>query len=273
MQALSPPAIAHFQKIVFDYYQTHGRDLPWRETSDPYKILVSEVMLQQTQVERVLYKYEQFLQSFPTFEALAKAPLHAVLDIWRGLGYSRRAIALKKIALIVVQEFHGKLPSDDQALQNLPRIGKATAGAIRAFAFDEPAVFIETNIRTVFLHTFFAGKQGTKDSEICPLIEQTLDCANPREWYYALMDYGVMLKKRYGNPSRRSAHHKKQASFQGSNRQLRGAILALIMEHPGITETELATILHKDPDTLQTNLIRLEQEGFFKRQENAFFVR
>ncbi|MGZ7167981.1 MAG: A/G-specific adenine glycosylase [Halobacteriota archaeon] len=272
MQALSLPVIAHFQKIVYNYYQAHGRDLPWRSTSDPYKILVSEVMLQQTQVERVLHKYEQFLQSFPTFEALAEAPLHVVLDIWRGLGYNRRAIALKKIARITVEQFNGKLPSDDHALQNLPGIGKATAGAVRAFAFHKPAIFIETNIRTVFLHMFFTGKEGTKDSEICPLIEQTLDRSNPREWYYALMDYGVMLKKRYGNPSRRSAHHKKQASFQGSNRQLRGAILTSIIEHPGITEIELVNILQKDPDVVQTNLLRLEQEGFFKRKGNAFFV-
>ncbi|MDD1721700.1 MAG: A/G-specific adenine glycosylase, partial [Euryarchaeota archaeon] len=249
-----------------------GRDLPWRKTNDPYKILVSEVMLQQTQVERVLRKYEQFLQCFPTFEGLAKAPLQAVLDVWRGLGYNRRAIAVKKVADIVVNEFDGKLPSDDQVLQNLPGIGKTTAGAIRAFAFNEPAVFIETNIRTVFLHTFFAGKLGTRDNEICPLIEQTLDRSNPREWFYALMDYGVMLKKKYGNPSRMSAHHKKQASFQGSNRQLRGAILALIVEHPGITETELVQILRRNPDTIQTNLTKLEQEGFFKRKGDAFFV-
>ncbi len=272
MHILAPPVIERFQSTIYTYYNTHGRDLPWRKTNDPYKILVSEVMLQQTQVERVLHKYEQFLQSFPTVEALAIAPLQDVLDIWRGLGYNRRAIALKKVAHVVVHEFNGELPSDDRILQKLPGIGEATAGAIRSFAFNKPAVFIETNIRTVFLHTFFADKLGTKDTEICPLIAQTLDRSNPREWYYALMDYGVMLKKKCENPSRRSAHHKRQAAFHGSNRQLRGAIVALVVEHPGITEAELVDSLDSDVGVIHTNLIKLEREGFFKRHGNAFFV-
>ncbi len=272
MYNLTAQAVEHFQSTVYAYYRSHRRDLPWRKTSDPYKILVSEIMLQQTQVKRVERKYEQFLQSFPTFEALAIAPLHDVLDVWRGLGYNRRAIALKKIAHIIVHEFHGKLPVDEEVLRKLPGIGKTTAGAILAFAFNKPAVFIETNIRTVFLHIFFEDKQRTRDPEIYPLVSQTLDRSHPREWYYALMDYGVMLKKRYGNPSRRSAHYKRQAAFQGSNRQLRGAIIALITEHPGITETELVAILDREIGSIQTNLVKLEQEGFFKRRGNAFFV-
>ncbi len=272
MHTLDPRAIERFQNTVYAYFKTHRRNLPWRRTRDPYKILVSEIMLQQTQVERVLSKYDQFLAAFPTFQALSTASLQDALNIWRGLGYNRRAIALKKIAHIVVHEFDGQLPSDCDILQTLPGIGKATAGAIRAFAFNEPAVFIETNIRTVFLHVFFASKQGIKDTELYPLIEQTLDRSNPREWYYALMDYGVMLKKRYGNPSRLSAHHKKQASFQGSTRQLRGAVLALVVEHPRITEVELADMLRRDVDTIKRVLNALEHEGFLKRQGHAFFV-
>ncbi len=229
-------------------------------------------MLQQTQVERVVQKYEQFLQSFPTFETLVKASLRDVLEVWRGLGYNRRAIALKETARIVINKFDGKLPSDDQILQTLPGIGRATAGAIRAFAFNEPAVFVETNIRTVFLHAFFEGRQDVKDTEIYPLVELTLIRSNPREWYYALMDFGVMLKKRYNNPSRRSAHHRKQVSFKGSNRQLRGAIVGLVIERPGITEIELVNTLHSNPDAVRRNLAKLEQEGFFKRCGNAFFV-
>ena len=264
--------IEHFQNRIYSYYHTHGRGLPWRRTKDPYKILVSEVMLQQTQVERVLHKYEQFLQSFPTFESLDGAPLRDILGVWHGLGYNRRAIALKKTAQIVVQQYGGKLPADEKALKHLPGIGKATAGAIRAFAFNEPSIFVETNIRTVFLHLFFADKQGIADAEICPLIGQMLDRSNPREWYYALMDYGVMLKKKHSNPSRRSAHHKKQTPFKGSNRQLRGAILRLIRTQPRITEAQLVELLHADPGTVQVNLVKLEEEGFFKRKGDAFCV-
>ena len=269
---LTQEAIEHFQNKIYSYYHTHGRDLPWRRTKDPYKILVSEVMLQQTQVERVLHKYGQFLQSFPTFESLEGAPLRDVLNVWHGLGYNRRAIALKKTSQIVVQQYGGKLPADEKALRDLPGIGKATAGAIRAFAFSEPSVFVETNIRTVFLHVFFADKQWIKDAEIYPLISQTLDRSNPREWYYALMDYGVMLKKKHRNPSRRSAHHKKQTPFEGSNRQLRGAILALIRTHPGISEAQLVELLRADPRAINTNLVKLEEEGFFKDKGDAFFV-
>ncbi len=272
MHTLEPRAIECFQNTIYSYFRTHRRDLPWRNTHEPYEILVSEIMLQQTQVGRVLSKYKQFLAAFPTFRALSEASLKNVLDVWRGLGYNRRAISLKKIAYIVVNEFGGQLPSNAQILQKLPGIGKATAGAIRAFAYNEPAVFIETNIRTVFLHTFFADKQGTKDTELYPLVELTLDRSNPRNWYYALMDYGVMLKKRYSNPSRLSAHHKQQTSFQGSSRQLRGAVLALVAEHPGITELELANALHRDEETIKRTLIKLEREGFFKRRGNAFFV-
>ncbi len=272
METVDPEVLKHFKSTICDYYKAHGRNLPWRKTHDPYKILVSEIMLQQTQVGRVLDKYERFLNRFPTFHALAIASLQEILSIWRGLGYNRRAVALNKTAHIVVQQFDGKLPSDEQTLQELPGVGKTTAGTIRAFAFNEPAVFIETNIRTVFLYMFFKDKQRTKDSEIYPLVELTLDRGNPREWYYALMDYGVMLKKTCGNPSRMSAHHKKQATFQGSNRQLRGAIVALILERPGITETELINSLHEKKGTIEQNLTKLEQEGFFRRQGDAFFI-
>ena len=269
---LSSSVIERFQKKVYCHYRNHGRILPWRLTEDPYRILVSEIMLQQTQVERVCPKYALFLSSFPNFETLAHAKLQRVLEVWQGLGYNRRALALKKIAQITVQEFKSTLPSDYATLISLPGIGPATARAIRAFAFNLPEVFIETNIRTVFIHVFFADSQGIKDADIYPLVEQTLDRSNPRTWYYALMDYGVLLKKKYENPSRRSAHSRKQAAFKGSNREVRGRILSLITANPGITETELMRRLDSDPARISLNLAKLESEGFFKRKQNEFIV-
>jgi len=269
---LTPERILTFQERVYHYYNEHGRTLPWRKTTNPYHILVSEVMLQQTQVERVVEKYEQFIRKFPDFALLAEAPLHQVLEVWRGLGYNRRAVALKKIAQIVTDTFDGTMPADWKTLMTLPGIGRATAAAICAFAFNKPVVFIETNVRTVFIHVFFQDMVDVKDSDISPLVEETLDRSNPREWYYALMDYGVMLKKSYKNPSRKSAHHKKQTLFEGSNRQLRGEILKMLIENPTISESDLVIKLNRDPQNVRKNLVQLEKEGFFKRRGNKFII-
>ena len=269
---LSPSAIERFRETIYQHYRKQGRILPWRLTRDPYKILVSELMLQQTQAERVVAKYESFLRDFPNFTTLSGARLKNVLEAWHGLGYNKRALALKRIAQIVGTKFDGKLPSDYATLVELPGVGRTTACAIRAFAFDAPEVFIETNIRAVFIHAFFAHAEGVKDDEIYPFVECTLDRSNPRVLYYALMDYGVMLKKTFKNPSRQSAHHKKQAPFKRSNRQLRGQILALIVTHPDMTENELLRRLTADPDLILRNLKKLEEEGFFKRQQTKFVI-
>jgi A/G-specific adenine glycosylase len=229
-------------------------------------------MLQQTQTERVVEKYEQFIHSFPDFSSLARAPLREILKVWQGLGYNRRAIALKRIAQTVMSKFHGKLPSFQDALMALPGIGRTTACAISAFAFNQPVVFIETNIRRVFIHHFFPNENSIKDSEILPLVEKTLDTSNPRKWYFALMDYGVMVKKENQNPNRRSAHHQKQAPFEGSNRQIRGMILrALTMESP-ISQREIVRRLGIDPERVKKNLIQLQGEGFLKKRGNQFTI-
>jgi len=269
---LSLAAIERFREMIYRHYRKHGRILPWRLTRDPYKILVSELMLQQTQAERVVLKYESFLREFPNFAALSSARLQNVLEAWHGLGYNRRALALKHVAQLVAEKFEGKLPSDYTALTELPGVGRTTACAIRAFAFDAPEVFIETNIRAVFIHAFFSDVEGVRDDEIYPFVECTLDRSNPRAWYYALMDYGVMLKKKFKNPSRQSAHHKKQAPFKHSNRQLRGQILALIVTHPDITETQLLRRLTADRELIAYNLRKLEKEGFFKHKQTKFVI-
>lgn len=238
-----PDVLADFRRTVLTHYQAHGRNLPWRHTRDPYRILVSETMLQQTQVPRVLVKYEEFLTAFPNIGALAAAPLTTVLRVWQGLGYSRRALSLQKTAAIVTAEHGGALPRSVPALMRLPGVGPATAGAIAAFAYGEAHPFIETNIRAVYLHHFFSAREAVSDREILPLVDATLDRVDPRSWYYALMDYGVMLKRAYPNPSRRSRHHTRQSPFLGSNRQLRAQVLRVLVDRSGTTAAEIAAAL------------------------------
>lgn len=269
---LTPEAAALFRQMVYGHYHRHGRTLPWRETHDPYAILVSEIMLQQTQVDRVTGKFEGFLTAFPDFSALAAAPLDAVLGAWQGLGYNRRALNLKRCAEAVVAEHGGALPSSSLELEKLPGIGHYTARAVAAFAFSVPSVFIETNIRTVFIHHFFHGPGKVHDRELLPLIEWTLDRGNPREWYYALMDYGAHLKRLHGNPSRRSAHHATQSPFRGSNRELRSLILKAILDTPGITLEELETISGKQQGAVLGNVKQMEAEGFIAKRKGRLFI-
>lgn len=267
------PSLPKFKKIVWDYYHEHRRIFAWRKTTDPYAILVSEIMLQQTQTDRVAKKFSEFLKTFPTFKNLAQAPLADVLRAWQGLGYNRRAIALQKIAVRVLSEFGGHLPNNPEMLETFPGIGQNTAGSICAFAFNEPTVFIETNIRTVFLHHFFPEVDEVHDRQLLPLIEQTLDHKNPREWYYALMDYGVHLKKLYKNPSRRSKHHTRQSKFEGSDRQIRGAILKTVLAEQKISIKKLYTTLKKfDKKKIEKMLEQLLKEGFIKKEKAIIFI-
>lgn len=258
--------IAAFQKKVYAHYALHGRDFPWRHTKDPYRILVSEVMLQQTQADRVIPKYESFLAQFPTARALATAPLSAVLRAWQGLGYNRRAQLLHLCAQTVVAECGGKFPKTHEELVALPGVGHYTAGAVMAFAYNLPVPIIETNIRTVYLHHFFPNQSGVSDRALMPLIEETLDRENPCTWYAALMAYGVHLKKLHGNPSRRSAHHVPQKSFKGSDRQIRGALLTLLAEAdaPLVLSTIVRALPH-DTARIKALLADLMREGLVTR--------
>jgi A/G-specific adenine glycosylase len=258
---LSAQQIREFRERVYDYYRSHGRDLPWRNTDDPYRILISEIMLQQTQVARVIGKYERFIRAFPDIESVAGAPLRNILTLWQGLGYNRRALALKKAAQIVVAHYGGRIPSSIESLKALPGIGGVTAHAICVFAFNEPMVFIETNVRTVFIHHFFGNSTDVEDGEILPLVAQTLDPGNPRIWYYALMDYGVALKKRHGNPSRRSARYRRQSPFKGSNRQIRGMILQALLRTAGLSEDMIVERLPFGAEAVKRGLKQLEREG------------
>ena len=258
--------------MVYRHYHNDPRSLPWRKTRRPYRILVSEIMLQQTRAERVREKYGPFLRAFPDFASLARAPLHAILKAWKGMGYNRRAIALKGLAGIVTEKWKGKLPDSEDELLKLPGIGKYSASAILAFALNKPTVFVETNIRRVFIHLFFKDREEIRDSEILPLVEKTLDRSNPRQWYYALMDYGVMLRGKTENPNRRSAHYKKQPPFEGSDRQVRGLILTLVLRRPGITKQAIIRRLARERLTIERNLSALQKEGFIKKQGKGFWI-
>ncbi len=294
-----------FRELVWDFYRVHGRDLPWRSVVTPYGVFVSEIMLQQTQVGRVLTMYPKFLERFGSFEALAGAPVNEVLLAWQGMGYNRRALWLQRAAQIVVEDFGGVLPRDPVVLERLPGIGANTAGSVAAFAYDVPVVFIETNIRRVFIHHFeelagdhnslgkggdvFSGRRTLSsysvgavsepalageeslpdgappstisDKELRPLIEAALDRERPREWYWALMDYGADLAKRVPNPNRRSKHYAVQSRFEGSVRQLRGEVLRRLLERP-LTEDELEISDARLPEVL----VALEREGFVRRE-------
>ena len=252
------------------FYKAHGRDLPWRRTRDPYKILVSEIMLQQTQVSRVIPKYREFLKQFPNLRALARAQLADVLKVWQGLGYNRRAKYLWLAAQTVEKEYRGKLPADPTLLQKLPGIGANTAGAIMAFAFNKPVVFIETNIRSVFIHEFFKRFPKIHDRIIKGSIEKTLDVRNPRRWYYALMDYGAMLKTTGQNPSRKSAHHVWQAKFEGSNRQVRGAIIRILVARSAVTAHEFGKLLDFPKQRIKMSLIQLTKESLIASEYGTY---
>jgi A/G-specific adenine glycosylase len=229
-------------------------------------------MLQQTQAERVREKYQAFISAFPDFSALSEAPLHDVLSIWQGLGYNRRAIALKQTAREVMTKYNGVLPSSVDLLMQLPGIGRATASAISAFVFNQPVVFLETNIRRVFIYFFFHDRSDVHDAELLPLVEKTLDTADPRGWYYALMDYGAMLKKQFANPNRRSLHYQRQAPFEGSHRQLRGALLRTILQAPGVTTSALVRKLGREPEKIKEALGELEEEGFIRKDRNTYSI-
>ena len=253
---------ANFKKTVWDYYRKYGRDLTWRKTRNPYFIVVSEIMLQQTQVERVSRMYPIFIKRFPSFKALAQAPVSQVLLAWQGLGYNRRALNLQRLAQIVTETYKGKLPETVHELDALPGIGKGTAGSLSAFVFNKPVAFIETNIRRVFIHHFFTNKKGVHDEDILRLVEKAMDKKNPREWYYALMDYGSHLGKKIENPNRRSRHYGKQSRFEGSDRQLRGELLREQLKSGHIDARKFAKTHHKSLTQVKKILKALKAEGF-----------
>jgi A/G-specific adenine glycosylase len=269
---LSKGFVQAFRTLVYRYYDAYGRDFPWRSTSIPYRILVSEIMLQQTQVDRVVKKYELFVERFPDIDALDRAPLDEVLGVWKGLGYNRRCLSLKRSAALIMKEYEGVLPDTLKELMKLPGVGPATASGILCFAYGKPALYLETNIRTLFIHLFFSGCDSVHDREILPMLEQTLDRQDPRAWYFALMDYGAMLKREVGNLSTKSSLYVKQPPFEGSNRQLRGRILELLLNNSCLTSEQLTASLREDPVRVAKIIAGLECEGFIVKDGQNYRI-
>ena len=218
---LSPNDIRRFRRKIWTFYRAHRRDLPFRRTTDPYCITVSEIMLQQTQVDRVVPYYERWVARWPDWQALATASKQQLLAEWSGLGYNRRAIFLGRMAEAVVRDHGGRLPDTPHALRSLPGIGEYTSHAILIFAFNRPLVAVDTNIRRVVLHELQLPAD-TEDTEIRQIAAQLLPRGRARDWHYALMDYSSLaLPKRLEKTPPKST----QSRFAGSQRQIRGEII------------------------------------------------
>jgi A/G-specific adenine glycosylase len=252
-----PAKIAAVRAGLLNWFRRHSRDLPWRRTRDPYPILVSEVMLQQTQVDRVIPCYEAFLNRYPTVEALAEAPTAEVIRLWSGLGYNRRAINLQLTARFVTEELGGEFPRDIESLRRLPGVGPYTAGAIAAFAFEQDAAFADTNMRRV-LHRLFVGSdvpvQTASEREVLAIAEEAVPPGQGWEWNQAVMEFGALhctarkplcvvcplqsvccaypkvLSDLAVLP--KGVRLKREAPYAGSNRFYRGRVIEALRELP-----------------------------------------
>lgn len=263
---LEPPAgCQSFAAFVLDFYDRYGRKFPWRETDDVYRVLLSEMMLQQTQTGRVLEKYQEFLTLWPTLEDLAQAPFDQLLDHWRGLGYNRRALNLKRCAQ--ASEAYGyTLPCDEKALLALPGIGPSTAAAIIAFSYHKPAIYLETNIRRVLLFAFHPEEEAVEDRILRDDLKRLLPLAGDgKRWYYALMDYGVLLKHLVPNPNARSKGYHRQSRFEGSNRQVRGMLVHALSESGARDIQALYGMLPFEPERIDKALSDLVRDGLVSR--------
>lgn len=313
---LSSKKKQQFQKMIWDYYYAHGRSiLPWRKNITPYRIWISEIMLQQTQVDRVISFFNNWMKKFPTLQKLANASQLEILSTWKGLGYNSRALRAKKTAEIVMRTYSERFPRNYNEILDLPGIGPYTAGAIMAFAYNQQIVMIETNIRRVFIHHFFSplrptgtfpsqgrnpssraigkksdgvaplrrgaprsGEGCVHDKDILSLIHQTLPKENFREWYWALMDYGSYLGKTIPNPNKKSRHYTVQKKFKGSDREIRGKILEILLGQKS-KSMDIEKLLRQlqefsnDSDRLEKIISRLEQEGFFEITNAKIFIK
>ena len=277
------PDPKEFAQLVWEQGRAHGRDLPWRYVDDPYAVMVSEIMLQQTQVKRVLRYWPRFMAQFPTVDALAAASTADVLEAWQGLGYNRRALALKRACDLCSAQHGGVLPGTYQELLELPGVGPATAAGVMAFALQQPGAYVETNVRTVFLHVLFPDCEKVSDKVLEPLVALTCPKDRPREWYYALLDFGAHLKATVGNANRRSSSYSRQSTFEGSRRQKRSELLRIVLDEPGISLERAHALLNafeaarkreQVPKDLFCDLVsQMEGEGFFAREGDCLIPR
>ncbi len=261
-----PASIDRFNALISEFYLKNRRPMPWRDEITPYRVVISEIMLQQTRVPRVLKKFDEFIRVFPDFTTLAQASLEDVLRVWQGLGYNRRAHYLLRIARKVVHEWGGVVPDDPAVLQTLPGIGAATAGSIVVFTYNRPVVFIETNVRRVCIHHFFPVRTKVSDREIYPVVTQILDQSRPREWYYSIMDYGTYLAGVQENPNRRSSHYAVQSKFSGSDREIRGRIIRVLLQEGPVPVDLVYEKIPCDAGRMDRILGQMIHEGLLERE-------
>lgn len=259
-----------FRELVWQKGRELYRDMPWRNTDDPYKLMVSELMLQQTQVDRVMPKYNDFIARYPDVFSLATASLSDIISLWSGLGYNRRAKFLHDAAAKIVSDFDGRVPDTFESLTSLPGIGPNTAGAILAYGFNQPVAFIETNIRTVYFQHFFEDSHIVTDDELRRAVTETVDRERPREWFWALMDYGTFLKKQGAGQLDKSAHYKKQPALKGSIREVRGQIIRALTKG----DMELAQLRHEvlADDRFEPALDALVREGLVMHTDSHYHL-
>lgn len=269
--------LRRFCTTVKSYYKRCGRDFTWRKTRDPYRVLVSEIMLQQTQTQRVAERFPLFLRDFPNLRALARAPQSDVIRAWEGLGYYRRARNLHRAAQAVVELHDGRIPESYDALRALPGVGAYTAAAVSAFAFDCGVPMIETNIRSVYLYVFFKGARLVSDREILELVAATMPAKNVRDWFYALMDLGVELKRQRPLINHASRYHKIQSPFKGSDRRVAAQVLRHIVRSTRpVSKAAIAKEIQRSIEDVRSEqieraLTRLEREALIVRVKSGHF--
>jgi A/G-specific adenine glycosylase len=267
-----PVDIAEFRTLVLTHYEKSGRVFPWRG-AEPWGVMVSEFMLQQTQTMRVIPYYGRWMKRWPNPKALAEASMEEALREWSGLGYNRRCKFLKNSAALIASEMGGMVPDTPALLLPLPGVGPYIAGAVSCFAYNYPAVFIETNIRSAVIHFFFPDRRDVRDDEITPILEAALLRENPRLWYYALMDYGAALKKLVPNPGRRSAAYVRQSPFAGSFREARGKVLRTLVSAGPLYAEKIGAASGLDDGELYRVLDVLEKESMVAEEGGKYRIK
>lgn len=274
---LTVSEINAFQKTVLDFYKKHKRKLPFRFTektaqAHAYHILISEYMLQQTQVDRVVQKYLEFIDKFPSMQDLARATTKDVLTLWSGLGYNRRALYLQSTVKNILDNYGGVIPRDPKTLKTLPGIGEYMSQILPVFIYNDRHVLVETNIRTVFLYHFFYKSTSVTDKEILELVAQTLPTKDIREWYYALMDYGAYLKKTHNFQNTASKSYAKQAPFKNSQRFLRGQIIKLLLESKCSVQELIKRFSEYAPEHIEQVLTQLQSEKLIIKKGGSYCI-
>ena len=260
MIRLQPDRVRAFRRKVLRFYRRSGRDLPFRHTTDPYRIVVAEVMLQQTQVDRMLFWYEAWLERWPDWHSLARAGRREVLKMWSGLGYNRRALYLLETARRVVNEYQGRLPSDYRALIRLPGIGPYVANAVLVFAFGQRRAAVDTNVRRVLIHEL-GLPPDIPAKAVQEIAQAVLPRTDPAEWHHALMDYGALaLPRQAGRPRSREAGER----YEGSLRQVRGEIIRRLTTAARIRLDTVARSLACPLGTVVRAATALEKEGLVR---------